>query len=304
MKRILLFLLILSLTLPAQDTERDDETLPVSIHLELGKDTLALAEPTCLKVSISNHSGKELLVDSRVKFNLYTPPVGLSLTLIFPDGKESVFSEGGSVHVSYGLDAKLYAALASGETVSTCMILWWTNLLPQEFRRALETLPPGTYKLFATYRLPQPEALEGGKLYSDTIEFVFLPLEEQHLPILIDMDSLGCGGSGNVRREERLPRIGNSKTPYSEAAYATSLIAISSYDSFVVEKARFDKLYPQSQFVSVLLHEQFVTAKLSRQASALDSLKETLRSVSPTHMIVLPTEKLRRGISIQEARSK
>jgi len=274
---------------------------PISMQVRLGKDTLAMAEPTSLKVSISNHSGKELLIDKRVMFNLYTPPVGLSLTLIFPDGKESVFNEGGSIHVSYGLDAKLYSALAPKETVSNGIILWWTNLLPQEYRRALETLPPGTYKLFATYRLPQPEALEGGKLYSDTIEFVFLPVEEQNLPLLVDMDSLGCGGSGNVRREERLPRISNSKTPYSEAAYATSLIAISSYDSFAVEKARFDEVYPESQFTSVILHKQYIEAKLSKRVFQRDSIQAVLRNILPTHMIVLPAEKLRRGISVQEA---
>jgi hypothetical protein len=281
-----------------------DGLTPATLHLELGEDTLALAEPTLLSVYISNDSGKELLVDSRIMFNLYTSPVGLSLTLIFPDGKESVFNEGGSVFVDYGLDAKLYSGLASKETVSTCMILWWTPLLPQEYRGALETLPPGTYKLFATYRLPQPEALAGGMLYSDTIEFVFLPLEEQHLPILIDMDSLGRGGSGNVKREERLPRISNSKTPYSEAASATSLIAISSYDSFTVEKAKFDELYPESQFTSVILHEQYIQAKLSKRIIQRDSIRAVLRDIQPTHIVVLPDEKLRRGITVREARGQ
>jgi hypothetical protein len=170
---------------------RASGTPPAAISLRLGKDTLALAEPTTLAVEITNLMDGDLLLDNLYMFQLHDSPYHLSLFLITPDGKQWFYTGSRyNVEIMHGPDTKFYLSLPAGNTISRVMPLWWTTFLPYEYQVALEKLPPGTYKLFATYLLPEQNGLDNVTIYSDTVEFVFLPLNEKHLPVLLEMDSL------------------------------------------------------------------------------------------------------------------
>ncbi len=289
MKRTLLFLLILSLTLAAQDAERDDETPPVSIHLELGKDTLALTEPTMLTAKLTNLSGNDLVVDLTSTFGF---PSAFALFLITPEGEVSRYRVG--IFVSYASSTNIYFLLPPDEQATRATMIWWQNFVPLRYKAALEDLPAGDYKIYCTYRLPDDNLL----IYSDTSEFVFLPLEEEHLPALTDMNYLKEPLSSSEITNTRLERIRDSDTPYSEGAWVKLLLRIYDYDSFKAEKSRFDKAYPNSQFAHYLLgtqkstylmwgHNTINTLSERIGTPEYDSLMILIRNVTPRAVNVL-----------------
>ena len=281
---------------PLTTVSASDTVPPASIHLELAKDTLALVEPTLLTVEIANNTQRELALDNSSMFTLHEAPYRFSLTLITPDGQKWMYDRLGTLHIDYPPDAPIYFILPPGKKTSDYMFLWWTCFLPKDCKVALENLPPGKYKVFATYRLPKQKELEKMVLHSDTFEFVFLPPKEEHLPSLVEMDSLwlylygGAGPALSRDARERFERIRNSSTPYSEAAHARLVRFNRNLDSFTVAKAEFDKLYPTSPFASVLLEAQFTRATLpsvSVSKGEVDSILEAWRDSAPTNFDVL-----------------
>jgi len=64
-----------------------DTLPPASIHLELGKDTLALAEPTVVTIEITNRSDSSQILFNEDVFKLLISSL-LSFTLITPEGEE------------------------------------------------------------------------------------------------------------------------------------------------------------------------------------------------------------------------
>jgi len=269
---------------------------PASIHLELGKDILALADPTYLTATITNNMNQDLLLDNFILFRLEQEPFRFSLFLITPNGQEWAYvGTRGSVFISYAPTVRHHLLVPPGQSASKGKILWWTTFAPRKYQSALEKLPSGTYKLFATYELPDQENLHKVVIYSDTVQLVFLPLNKMHLPALIEMDSLRryfTGGDASWRVLPRLQRIGDSKTPYSEAAHALFYGWTNSFDSLTRGKAHFDELYPQSQFQLKFLKRQFLYAKKEGKANELDSLNRLLLEIEPTNTDAL----LRKGV--------
>lgn len=273
-----------------------DTAPPASIHLALSTDILALAEPTLLTVEIVNNLKKDLFLDNNPMFTLYEAPYRFTLTLISPDGQKWMYDRLGTLHAEYPPDAPIYFILPPGKKTSDYMFLWWTCFLPKDYKVALENLPLGKYKIFATYRLPKQKELEKMVLHSDTFEFVFLPPKEEHLPSLVEMDSLwlylygGAGSALSRDARERLEHLRDSNTPYSEAAHARLIRFNRNLDSFTVAKAEFDKLYPTSPFAPVLLEAQFTRATLpgvSVSKEEVDSIFAAWRNSVPTNFDVL-----------------
>jgi hypothetical protein len=310
-RAVVIFAFLILTTVSASDT-----VPPASIHLTLGKDTLALAEPVMLTVEISNNSQEDLKLDNVSMFTLDRIPYNFSLTLITPDGKEWDYNFFVKMDVSYAPGSKLYFLLPPGKSVSDDKVLWWTYFLPQEYQRSLEKLPAGNYKLFAAYLLPKQERLEGMILYSDTVEFVFLPPQWEHIQVLIEMDSLWRFqkgyGTRSVREDayQRFTRIRDSHTPYSEAAHVMLVIWEYDLDKFKEEKARFDRLYPGSQFESELLkHEYLSTQSLNNDYLRTgkgtfietDSLIEAWSKVASTNYKVLKEQDKIKLITAEEA---
>lgn len=267
-----------------------------TLHLELAKDTLALAEPFYLTATITNKMDKDLLVDNCRMFRLKRESYPFCLFLITPSGKEWLYTGGRTGHVTVVDAPHLWLWISPGISASKGERFFWTPFLPPKYQVALEKLPPGTYKLFATYQLPEQEGLHETVIYSDTVEFVFLPLKKERRQALIEMDSLRdfyMGGGARFEVAPILKRIMVSKTPYSEGAHSLYITMIPSslvgVDSLIMEKARFDELYPESQFAPVLLREQ---ANVVKTASERDSLNRILAEMEPTNTGVL----LRQGI--------
>jgi hypothetical protein len=273
-----------------------DDTPPVSIHLKLAKDTLALAEPTYLTATITNNMNQYLLLDNLLLFRLKQEPFRFSLFLITPNGKEWAYvGTRGSISISFAPTIRHHLLVPPGQSASKGMMMWWTTFAPRKYQAALEKLPSGTYQLFATYELPEQKGLDGEVIYSDTVQFVFLPLNKMHLPDLIEMDSLRryfTAFDASWRVLPRLQRIGDSKTPYSEAANALFYGWTNSFDSLTRGKAHFDALYPQSQFQLKFLERQFLYAKKEEKANELDSLNSLLLEIDPTNTDAL----LRQGV--------
>jgi len=307
MKPLLLLLLILSLTLPAQDTERDDETPPVSIHLELGKDTLALAEPVLLTVEVDNNSGSDLLLDYCSMFTLKQNPYRFSLTLIAPDGHEWLYDPLYKMDVLYTPSAKLYFSLEPRQAASDNMLLWWTCFLPDTYQVALEKLPSGIYKLFATYRLPKQKDSEVSILYSDTFEFVFKPVQKEHISVLIEMDSLYFYLNGGFRRGlrdktiQRIRRIKDSQSPYSEAAHVKLAYTFGSIDDLRMEKECINRLYLKSAFEPFLMKWQFIEARAKGLSNEMDSLLDIFTELSSTNHIILKEQNKIKTYTAEEA---
>jgi len=276
--RILAFLILTTVS-------ASDAVSPATIHLTLGKDTLALAEPTMLTVTTTNLSGNDLVVHSRNTFNL---PYTLRLFLITPGGEESRYRTG--LSVIYGPDAPLYFLLPPGEQATEKKMLWWQYIVPSRYVETLEKLPPGTYKIYGTYRLPNDNVV----IYSDTVEFVFLPPEKEYLSMLKDMNHIH-GPIYEPKTDARLRRIKDSNTPYSEAAWTMLILRTYDYDSLKAEKSRFDEAYPNSQFTSWLLLNQCAAYLMSQSIldpashilPELDSLLELRGQVNPRAVDVL-----------------
>lgn len=304
MKKVAAFIILAFLsftTISAADAP------PASIHLELGKNILALAEPTTLAVEITNLMDGDLLLDNLYMFQLHDSPYHLSLFLITPDGKQWFYTGSRyNVEIMHGPDTKFYLSLPAGNTISRVMPLWWTTFLPYKYQVALEKLHPGTYRLFATYLLPEQNGLDNVTIYSDTIEFVFLPLNEKHLPVLIEMDSLYLSYITLVGSEiyQPLERIRDSRTPYSEDAHVRLILGWSrNYELFTAKKVGFDELYRESPYQVVLVTRQAGLAKRAGLDTQVDSLLEILSNRYPTHSAVLKYHNRVRLLTAREARS-
>jgi hypothetical protein len=260
------------------------DTLPsASIHLELGKDTLALAEPTLLTVTLTNNQESELIIEADPLLNLIGGHNGLSLFLITPDGEQSEFKNG----MNYTYEAK-YWLLPPQESLSAVLITWWTPFVPLDYTESLEKLPSGNYKLFASYDIPDQGNDKAVAIYSDTIEFVFLPLNKDHRRVIKELNSLSMDFMGLYLRRSTptWQRIRDSNTPYSEAAWAmlvTLLYRIDYdriyYDSLEIVKKRFCEAYPNSQFMPYIQEAHFRIYKsgLAYEFGALNRPKENLQ---------------------------
>ncbi|TET22601.1 MAG: hypothetical protein E3J71_05635 [Candidatus Stahlbacteria bacterium] len=293
MKKVAAFIILAFLSFT---TISAAEAPPASLHLELGKDTLALAEPTYLTATITNNMNQDLLLDNFLLFRLKQEPFRFSLFLITPGGKEWAYvGTRGSISISFAPTVRHHLLVPSGQSASKGMMLWWTTFAPRKYQSALEKLPSGTYKLFAIYELPDQENLHKVVIYSDTVEFLFLPVRWEHMQAIIEMDSLRryfTGGDASWRVLPRLQRIGDSKTPYSEAAHALFYGWTNSFDSLTRGKAHFDELYPQSQFQLKFLKRQFLYAKKEGRTDVLDSLNRLLLKIEPSNTDAL----LRQGV--------
>ncbi|MBN2380538.1 hypothetical protein JXM67_12125 [candidate division WOR-3 bacterium] len=278
MKRLVILALLLAQGLSAQDKPL------VSIHLELGKDTLALAEPTVLTVEITNHLNRDIALDRGYMFKLDDYPYPLTLILITPLGQVWTYIGSRLDVFEFVISAPKYTLVAPFESMSRQMLVWWTTLVPVEMRTSLEDIPPGKYKLYAVYRLPDYNKLDDNLIYSDTVEFFFLPLQWQYRQAVIQMDSLwdyfiiGNRGAGLKGMEW----LKDSNTPYSEAAFTTLLRWIQDYDSLANQKAIFDTRYPNSHFSNILLLHQYNYANFSGYVQVADSFSQILQSKLPT----------------------
>lgn len=281
---------LILLTLVSSFSYANDAS-PVSLTLKLSKKVLALAEPTMLTLEITNHSGRDLIIDSRYMFNLF----GRSLKFFLIDPKGKISSYQRSIASTPFKNSNNHATLPSETSVTVEHLMWWTPIVAEPYREALEKMPPGSYRLFATYRFPDQEGVEDLTLHSDTFDFVFLPFDENDKLVMDDLNSLSKEFLGLFEPDSKgiMERIANSSTPYSEAAAAMLVSWIWEYDSLERAKAQFDLRYPNSVFSSYLLAFQFFryrdmlnpitgyhqpTLYLDSKA---DSLLQVWKSVSP-----------------------
>lgn len=261
-----------------------EETAPAMISLELGKDTLALGEPVYLKATITNFSDKDLVINRTFMFGIEDLP-NFALYLITPDGDTWPY-HGRGLFPYFGPDSKLYFLLPPEEQITGELFLWWQLIVPPEYRYAYENLPHGNYKLYATYRIPGPKEFQEVVVYSDTAEFVFLPLEEEHLQTLRDIDSLKLYDGTRVA-SPILERIKNSNTPYNEAAWAQLISWIKEPESYIFEKASFDATYPNTQFSSYLMLNQISLARKKGLISQMDSILPLWKEETPSPLYLI-----------------
>jgi hypothetical protein len=213
-------------------TGRAEAKKSLAIHLELSADSLALAEPVALTVEITNNTRRNYILDNQAMFNLYQMYQRFTLTLVDPDNVERNYTQFVTGEFYYTNNAKIYFVLPAGEMVTESKFLWWQGFFEIEYRTSLEDIKPGNYRLFATYKLPNTKKQEMITVYSDTVDFYFKPFEEEHLPVLEEMDSLYhyIGGFLSPEVKEKAPesfkRIRDSQTPYSEAAFVRYLLTL------------------------------------------------------------------------------
>lgn len=285
-----------SLVLVNADSGEESDS-PITLTLELAETELALAEPTMLRLEITNVSQDEILVNNVYMFSMFVPPFNLSINLISPDGEDTKYK---LEYLYYAVVERTYSILRPGESVSSDMLLWWTPVLPERYQRSLEQLPPGNYKLYATYRLPEINQL-GEVFVSDTINFVFRPAEPSHVPVLREMDTLWeffhCKALSKGFANERLPYISESNTPYSEAAeawLAMYQLNFSPPDEWfevgMSNTCNFLQKYPDSPFEAFFIPILIRNAKYVNQLRAVDSLAERLNIISPNHRTALLTQ--------------
>jgi hypothetical protein len=271
----------------------------VSIELRLPKDTLALAEATMLTVAVTNHSNTELLLDNRYLFGATESLYHFKLVMVSPEGEEWEYKGGRRIKTTYLSTSKLYFLLPPEQRVEEKMYLWATTFVPGKYRQSLEKLTPGNYKLFATYHVPVQDGMDELIFYSDTVEFVYLPLnstDENSKVALREMNALSesfLGMFASVKDEGRLQTIVNTNTPYSEAAHSIVLALILAsidedpYDRLITAKMDFNKLYPNSAFESIILELQKDHAEMTGRISQADSLAQHLEDIYPAGKHVL-----------------
>ncbi|MBN2379459.1 hypothetical protein JXM67_06615 [candidate division WOR-3 bacterium] len=237
-----------------------EEQAPAAVHLKLGKDTLALAEPAILTIEITNN--QESLVFVHISHLAYSR--GFRITLLTPDGNEWEYKPDFVVHIDYISEGKVLFQLHHGESVTDDLLIWWTLYFPKEYRNSIEMIPSGTYKMFVKFPLDYQklESVEGAVIYSDTLEFQFLPLEDSYLDILCELDSLCDFFAGPAPKwsegRPRFERIRDSQTPYCEGAWAYLISWLDDYDELACEKKAFDSKYPNSQFSPFLAECEFM----------------------------------------------
>ena len=271
---------------------------PVSIHLELAKNTLALAEATWLTAYITNNTDEELLLDNRSMFCLAAEPYPFELHLLTPEGENWLYQKGRTVRIDYSPQARLYFWLSPKQTISDELWLFVSIFAPEKTRENLEKMSPGKYRYYATYKLPDQEGQRKITIYSDTVELIYLPLKAKDyksLKALREMNSLSeCFIKGfSSKNIESLKRIISTNTPYSEAAHALLAgVTLSHYQSdfyqkFIEEKTRFDSLYPDSPFQRDLLKSQVSYVEARGWKTETDSLLNLLSQQYPHDRVTL-----------------
>jgi hypothetical protein len=235
------------------------EPCPISLTIELAKDTLAFMEPTLLTATITNTSFNDVAVVENLDLELYEMSSGLKVFLITPDDDISRFKFGGNSQPIY----TTYWLLPPGESITVSAITWWACYLPVEYYRTLEKAPSGTYKMFATYKLRLRAGVENRKAISDTVEFTFLPLEKEHHSVIQLFDELHADFLTGYMPGYRgiFEKIVESNTLYSEAVWAGLIGSMShkEYDKMTIQMDSFYKVYPNSDFKPYLLVEEFIT---------------------------------------------
>ncbi|MBN2378273.1 hypothetical protein JXM67_00505 [candidate division WOR-3 bacterium] len=285
---------------------------PASIHLQLAKDTLALAEATLLTVTVTNNSDKELLLDNRSTFGVAEYPYPFELYLLTPEGENWLYQKGRDVRIDYSPTARLYFWLLPKQNISEEIWLFVTIFAPEKYQKALEKLPSGHYKYYAIYKLPLQKGYEDVVIYSDTAEFVYLPLPKhgyRHRRALKEMNTLNESfikgfWTGNL---ENLQRIIRTNTPYSEAAHALlvevilSSVQDGSYESFLAEKARFDERYPNTPFQKDILIHQISSTICGGMKTETDSIFNLLVQKYPSDRFVLLRQGKLKFVTSKEA---
>lgn len=275
---------------------------PASVYLELSKDTLVLAEPTILTVEVTNNSGNDLLLHLH-RFDISN---ALQVFLVTPEGEESRYEMDFSV--TFLPENSRYFLLSPGEQATEDIILDWRRIVPNHYKSKLQNLPSGTYKLYAAYPLPNENVV----IYSDTIEFVFTPVEKKHLPVLKKMNQFTMVPYGSIAKS-LWKEIRDSNTPYSEGAWVKIIAVTFNYDSLKVEKSRFDEIYPNSHFAHFLLQVQcsnylragnttLNTPSTNLGTPEYDSLMTLLRTTTPNIVNVMIWDEKVKVVSEEERR--
>lgn len=288
--------LILLLTMFAPVSLYAAEPAPVTMHLELAKDTLALAEATMLRAEIHNNSQNNVFLDGSEMFGMFRYPRPFALYLVSPDGENHRFDIKNKTQIA---SSNTYFLLSEDMSVSMEILLWWTPALPELYQKSLERLPPGNYRLYSTYKLPGLEKKDTGLIYSDTVGFVFLPLKEEDKNAILTMDSLWDFfhnlGQSKGHAYQLFPSIVSSRTPYSEAAAAWLAVyrpfnlipRKQQYDRLISEKAIFDSLFLNSQFLPYILYWDQVAARSYDKNKEADSIMVELEKLRPYDFHIL-----------------
>lgn len=269
------YLMLLGGIFPLQALASD--AVPAVLSLEIGKDTLALAEPFYLQASICNLTEEDLFINTTGFFSMDNVNT-FQLYMIAPDGE--IWKFGSVISATYELDQKLYFRLRPKQATTDGVILFWGLIAPLKYHYALEKMPPGLYKIYATYRLPGPKKVEGLTIYSDTLELHILPLVPEHLPSLIAMDSFNYTDEFKTRPLLNLLKVSN--TPYQESAWATLVNWCEAPDSFASAKAAFDKAYPNSQFTRSMILRQLNLTWRKGLSVETDSLTAICNEILPS----------------------
>jgi hypothetical protein len=278
---------------------------PACIHLKMEKDSLALLQPTVLTVQLTNNLNSTLFLKDHV--TIYGPsrhlqwPLDLTLTLVTPGGDEYPCRVNPSPS-----GPPAYAALPAKDSLCAHSFLNWSEVLTKTCEANLaKIVTPGNYKIFASYELPpqeilhlSPESLavlyllyyagkelpmpEGNLVYSDTVEFVFLPQNETYPRRIGKVSSLGKAFAPDWEWNEsqaqcRLELLRDSNTPYSEAARYMLLGRIWCRDSLMSQRVCFASLYPGSWLELLWLQEELVRLTVAsfygmRAPQAVDSI--------------------------------
>ncbi len=254
--------MILFISMFAAESLYAAEPAPVTMHLELAKDTLALAEPTMMTIRLQNNQ------DSSLRLSIWSMHSyeGFHLYLIKPDGEEWLFGHGLRISGDPFPDSTNIYSLAKNESITVDQFLWWPDFAPAPERLKAEDFSHGVYKIFGTYL----HAGCNGKIFSDTISFVFLPPDETSLDALEQVYLANIPHHSFEETKNYLKRIRDSNTPYSEGAWAYLISMMpENYDSLKKETIFFSDKYPSSRFRPFLLQHQF------RACAAYNTIKKS-----------------------------
>lgn len=331
MKKGVFLLLVLSLTsfIPAQDNT------PVTIHLELSKDTLALAEPVMLSIRVVNNKLRGVPIAVTYEYEYFEPHFKTILTLLEPDGSVVTYGNWKPLITYSDVICDYYYRIPAKSSTIDYRLMCWDGFLyrqpytysPGMMRQPLSSFEPGVYSLFGTFYTKDRNTGFEDTVYSDTLRFVFLPFEDVHEHEFALIDSLGLGTRGfdefvlNIKGNmpilsEAIPalkEIMSSSSPYSEATNAYLISILSYSDSLEYEKNLFDLNYPQSQFSGYILSRQYSqyrqynmhrTVKFPELETKSDSLLSLLKKRNSRSLQVLRWTKPRRFFAVEKIDSR
>lgn len=245
MKGVMIFLLA---TLTAGFANAAEKA-PITMHLELAKDTLALAEPTMLTIRLQNNQ------DSSLRLSIWNmhPYEGFHLYLKKTDGEELLFGHGWRISADPFPDSNNIYSLSKDESITVDQFLWWPEFAPTPESLSIGNFNPGEYKIWMSFLHPG----FAKAIYSDTISLVFLPPGEKSLDAL-ELVRLTNTPHPFEETKNYLKRIRDSNTTYSEGAWAYLISMMpDNYDSLKEEINLFNAKYPSSSFQTFLLKTQF-----------------------------------------------